>query len=152
MAAAGLRIRIRGDKRLAQKLAVLRSRFPRDLALQLTDAARIVRARSVGSFLTARGMVVRGSRGPRLIGKRTPSNRLGVLTGRLRGSLTIRPATRLRLQSSVGTNVFYGEIHEVRGAGKRRIKRPFLRPALEHERNRIARLFRGRIRAIVRTF
>jgi len=67
---------------------------------------------------------------------------LGVVTGRLRASITATPAikTGSGYKTSIGTNVVYGRIHELggktgRGYGVKIPPRPFLRPAIEDKGN-----------------
>ena len=62
-------------------------------------------------------------------------HRLGVISGRLRGDIKGRAKRHgNRVVGITGTNVSYGAIHELRGVGKAKKKRPFLRPALNDSR------------------
>ena len=144
------RIRLIGLKGTQAKLARLAGRMPKAVAQRLNIAASIVRATTKSEFLSAAGTVVSGKRGPRLIGSRSPADRLGVLTGRLRSSIRIQAASAANLRATVGTNVFYGRIHELIGVGASKVKRPFLRPSLEQNRGRIVRLLQVRIDTLVR--
>lgn len=68
--------------------------------------------------------------------------RLGVVTGRLRSSVNVQVQKKDKeVIGVVGTNVFYGRIHELIGVGKSKIKRPFLGPALEQSRAKIRQIF-----------
>ena len=78
----------------------------------------------------------------RLSGPRGPT-RLGVVTGRLRSSITAIPTQKEgnTYFSKIGTNVVYGRIHEYGGLTGRNHsvnmpKRPFMRPAVEDRANR----------------
>jgi len=70
---------------------------------------------------------------------------LGVVTGRLRSSITSLPVkkTANAYIATVGTKVVYGRIHEYggkagRGYAAKIPARPFMRPALEDKGNRDA--------------
>jgi len=78
----------------------------------------------------------------RLSGPRGPT-RLGVVTGRLRSSITSTPTQKEgnTYFARIGTNVVYGRIHEYGGMTGRNHsvnmpKRPFMRPAVEDKANR----------------
>lgn len=63
-------------------------------------------------------------------------NVLGVITGRLRSSITATPTTKSgnTYTAKIGTNVIYARRHEMGTYGMP--ARPFLKPALEDKRNR----------------
>jgi len=62
-------------------------------------------------------------------------HKLGVVSGRLRGSITVNTSRKGNTVSGrVGTNVLYGAVHELVGIGKAKRKRPFLGPALKDSR------------------
>jgi HK97 gp10 family phage protein len=60
---------------------------------------------------------------------------LGVVTGRLRSSITATPATKSgnSYTAKIGTNVIYGHRHEYGTGGMP--ARPFMRPAIEDSQN-----------------
>ena len=67
---------------------------------------------------------------------------LGVVTGRLRSSITGFPVIKTGdgYRATIGTNVVYGRIHEMggrtgRGYAVKMPARPFLRPAIEDRVN-----------------
>lgn len=73
---------------------------------------------------------------------------LNVVTGRLRASITSthpKYSPQLGWYVECGTNVFYGRIHEEIGVGHKKIKRPFLRPALKRNRKKITAIFRKHV-------
>lgn len=62
-----------------------------------------------------------------------PGEGPGVITGRLRASITWRPGVdEISPYVDIGTNVFYAPFLEL--GTKKMAPRPFLRPALEHAR------------------
>lgn len=145
--AFALRISIRGTEKTSRTLVRISEAIRSHAAAALNEAARMVRSTAKNEYLSAAGDVrrVRGGT-PRLVGHRTPKNRLGVLTGRLRSSIAIEEASAGRLIARVGTNVFYGRIHELTGAGRMRIKRPFLQPALADNQKKILALMARAVR------
>jgi len=73
-----------------------------------------------------------------------PPGPLKVRTGHLRRS--IRSGVEIRsLIAWIGTDVIYGKVHEETGVGKAKLLRPFLRPAIEDNRDKIANLIRDSI-------
>ena len=136
----GLRVRVLGNKAVTRRVLKLKARLPHTVAKTLNEAAYLVRRHSRANYLSASGEVRRGRRGPRLIGRRSPPDKLGPLTGQLKRKLTVVRATPRTLQARMGTSLIYGEVHEVKGAGAAKVKRPFLSPALEDKRGRITRM------------
>jgi phage gpG-like protein len=63
---------------------------------------------------------------------------LGVVTGRLRSSITASPTEHIgsEYRVRIDTNVEYGPTHEFGSLSRNIPARPFLRPALEDEGNR----------------
>lgn len=55
-------------------------------------------------------------------------------TGNLRRSISSGASDSI---GWIGTNVKYGKVHEYSGAGKAKVIRPFLRPAIENNLNEI---------------
>ena len=73
-----------------------------------------------------------------------PPGPLKVRSGHLRRS--IRSGVEVRsLIAWIGTDVIYGKVHEETGAGKARVLRPFLRPAIENNQDKINELIRQSI-------
>ena len=73
-----------------------------------------------------------------------PPGPLKVRTGHLRRS--IRSGVDVRsLVGWIGTDVIYGKVHEETGAGNARVLRPFLRPAIENNQDKINELIRQSI-------
>lgn len=77
--------------------------------------------------------------------------KLGVLTGRLRSSITHQVTGQGKdLVGEVGTNVIYGRVHEF-GYPERNIPaRPFLNPALTDMERRVIELFGGAVQIAIR--
>lgn len=83
------------------------------------------------------GLLLAGwSKANRLSGPRPQF--LGVITGRLRSSITASQTEHIgsEYRVKIGTNVIYGPIHEFGDFSRGIRPRPFLRPALEDEGNR----------------
>lgn len=71
-------------------------------------------------------------------------NILTARTGHLRRS--IRSGVDLRkTEGWIGTNVVYGKIHEETGAGKAKILRPFLAPAMKDNEDKINNIIRDSV-------
>lgn len=61
-------------------------------------------------------------------------------TGTLRRSISTNRQP-LPLAIEVGTDLIYGRIHEIDGAGKAKVRRPFLAPAVEDVEDRFPAVF-----------
>ena len=80
----------------------------------------------------------------------TSGNPLFVRSGRLRASILV-DTKRLgkKVHGEVGTDVFYGAIHELRGVGKKKKKRPFLHPSFVEKKDLIRRDIARAIKGIM---
>lgn len=104
---------------LQRKMQDWQKDFPDDLDKALNKVSKEVVAEAQRNYLT----------GPR-------PQKLGVVTGRLRSSITNRVKKEHgKVIAQVGTNVTYGRLWEL-GEGNRKA-RPFLRPAVQAKRPRI---------------
>lgn len=109
--------RIRGIEKLLQKMRAT------------TRTAVITRALTDGAFHLQHWVQRERLTGPR-------PRYLGVVSGRLRSSITVQAARKDddNYVAKIGTNVIYAAIHEF-GMEGRMPARPFLRPAIEEREN-----------------
>lgn len=119
-----------------EKLVRWAARMPQEAKKALTEAAETVRREVQAGHLT-------GPKMPRGVGHDTEAT-LAVRTGRLRRSIAIGVTVdKEKVSATVGTNVWYGRIHELGEGGMP--ERPFLRPSLAAKHSQIFTMLRTRL-------